>query len=127
MLTMIFGFLTNPIGKIIGIAGVALFAAISLWGMVKIHDAGVRREALAKFNAAQMEQVIKSQKEFIDQTKRIEDLSRKTIETLQKTQEELNKKLSDVEHYLTTPEARKSDRKSSNVLKQTIKRLGEQK
>ncbi len=124
MFLTILKFLTTPFGKVIGIIGAVAFAALSLWGMVKIHDAGIRREALAKFNQRQMEVVIQSQKEFIAQTKRIEEIQKQITEDLKRKNEELDRKLSSIEEYLSSPEAQKSNRESSEILKETFKRLG---
>lgn len=120
-------FFLTPLGKITGILLAVSFVALTLWGMLKIHDAGIRREALANFNAKQMEIVIKQQKEFIEQTKRIEQLQQKTIQEIVKQNEELQKKLSDVEEYLASPEVQKNESGVSEILKETIRRLGNQK
>jgi uncharacterized protein YlxW (UPF0749 family) len=122
---MITFFLTSPIGKFVGIIGLLAFLVVSAWGALKIHDAGVRREALLDFNKKQMELVIKEQQ---DQKQRWENFEQtilpKLFEELSKEISNTQKKVDDVESYLNSSEANKNDRPSSEVLKEILRRLG---
>lgn len=125
MLTAAITFLTSPLGKIVGIAGLIAFLALSAWGALKIHDAGVRREALLEFNKKQMEIIIREQEE---QKKRWSNFEQvilpKLFENISKEIENTQKKVDGVEAYLNSPEANKSDRSSSELLKEVLRRLG---
>jgi hypothetical protein len=122
---MITFFLTSPIGKFVGIIGLLAFLVVSAWGALKIHDAGVRREALLDFNKKQMELVIKEQQ---DQKQRWENFEQtilpKLFEEISKEISNTQKKVDDVESYLNSPEANKNDRQSSEILKEVLRRLG---
>lgn len=120
-------FLSSPLGKLAGTIGAIGLIFVGVWAWLTIHDNAIRREALEKFNKAQMELVIKGQQEFIAQTKRLEELSKSTLEKLDEQQKILDKKLSDVEAYLNSPEVEKQNRSASPILKETIRRLGNQK
>lgn len=121
----IISFLTSPIGKVVGIAALIGFLILSAWGALKIHDAGIRREALLEFNKKQMELVLKEQQE---QKKRWENFEQNVLpqlfESVKKEIQDTQRKVDDVEAYLSSPEAAKNDRQSSEILKEVLRRLG---
>jgi hypothetical protein len=120
-----FTFFTTPFGKVVGILGAVIIGLALAWGALKIHDAGVRREALLEYNKRQLEQVIKDQQE---QKRRWDNLEQnvlpKLYEDISKEIENTQKKVDDVEAYLNSSEVLKNDRESSEILKETLKRLG---
>jgi hypothetical protein len=117
-------FLTSPIGKIVGIVFLIMSFVGMGWGMLKIHEAGIRREALASFNKQQLEIVLKEQESYNRQTRMLQETQIRIMEALAKKIEETEKKVSSVEDWLNSSEAKKSDRASSIVLKETLRRLG---
>lgn len=125
MFTAVFAFLTSPIGKIVGIIGLVAFLAISAWTALKIHDAGIRREALLDFNRKQMELVIKEQQAQKQRWENFEqNVLPKLFEEISKEIADTQRKVDGVEAYLNSPEASKNDRPSSEVLKEILRRLG---
>lgn len=90
---------------------------------IRCND-GIRREALSQYNKTQLEETVKNQKETIVLMKRIETLSNETSAALIKQREEINLKLGEIEDYLDTPEAKKSDRGASKVIQNTLRKLG---
>lgn len=127
MLTAIFTFIGTPIGKIVSTIILLGFLFISVLGAIKIHDSRIRREALNEFNKKQLELTVKSQQEFLERSKRLEELGQTTIDELKKQREELDRRLSDIDVYLSSPEVKKNDKEVGQILKETIRRLGGQK
>lgn len=121
----IFSFLSSPVGKVVGIVGLVIVGLGIAWGALKIHDASVRREALLEYNKKQLEQIIKDQQE---QQRRWDNLEKNILPKLyadiSKEIESTQKKVDDVEAYLNSSEVLKNDRAASEILKETLKRLG---
>src|SRR5256885_7474798 len=107
---------------VIYIVGFLIIAALVVGGYLYWKH-NVTTTAQLKFNNQQLEQTIKDQQEFIDQTKKINDDQNQIIIDLNKTNAELALKLKDVDDFLNSPDAEKSNRESSDVIKETIKRL----
>jgi hypothetical protein len=118
-------FLLSPVGKIVGSIALVLFLIATGWGLLKMRDASVRREALLEFNKKQMELVISEQQE---QKRRWENLEQnilpKLFESITKELENTQRKVDGVEAYLNSPDAKKNDRESSEILKEVLRRLG---
>jgi hypothetical protein len=117
-------FLGSPLGRIVGIVGLVLFLLASGWGLLKMRDASIRREALDSFNRQQLEQVVKDQEAFMRQTRILQETQSRMIESLTKKVEEVDRRAADVEAYLNSAEAKKNDRPASNIFKETLSRLG---
>jgi hypothetical protein len=122
--TLLYQVLTSPLGRIVGVIGLVAFVLFSAWVALKVHDSAIRREALESFNKSQMELVLREQ---ADQKKRWEAFEKNQaalFSKLEKQVGETQKTVDNVETYLSSPEASKSDRPSSDVLKETLRRLG---
>lgn len=125
MILTIWKFLGTPLGRIVGIAVLISALVASAWVALKIHDAGIRREALLEFNKKQMELVLKEQQEQKQRWDNLEqNILPKLFENIQKEIEATQKKVDGVEAYLNSSEAAKNDRPSSEVLKEILRRLG---
>ena len=124
MLGTILKFVASPGGTLAAYAVAGLLAVGTLGLMYKMHNDGIRREALSQYNKTQLEETVKNQKETIVLMKRIETLSNETSAALIKQREEINLKLGEIEDYLDTPEAKKSDRGASKVIQNTLRKLG---
>lgn len=118
-------FLLTPVGKFVGGLALVLFLIAAAWGALKLRDASVRREALLEFNKKQMELVLQEQQE---QKKRWDNFEQnvlpKLFENISKEIENTQRSVDNVESYLNSPEANRADRPSSEVLKETLRRLG---
>lgn len=118
-------FFTSPVGKYVGVALLIGFLYLSFIGYLKMRDAYIRREALLEFNKKQMELVLQEQQE---QKKRWENFEQnvlpKLFENISKEIENTQRSVDNVESYLNSPEANRADRPSSEVLKETLRRLG---
>ena len=118
-------FLITPIGKVVGGIALISFLVLSGWGLLKMRDASVRREALLEFNKKQMELVIQEQQEQKQRWENFEqNVLPKLFENISKELENTQRSVDSVESYLNSPEANKSDRPSSDILKETLRRLG---
>jgi hypothetical protein len=118
-------FLVTPIGKVVGGIALISFLILSGWGLLKMRDASVRREALLEFNKKQMELVIQEQQEQKQRWENFEqNVLPKLFENISKELENTQRSVDSVESYLNSPEANKSDRPSSDILKETLRRLG---
>lgn len=124
IITPIISFLMSPIGRIVGMGIGALLLVGVLLGLYKLHNDSIRREALAVYSHTQLEQLLQDQRNFISKMNELNELQKKTIVDLQKQNDMLNTKLSAVDTYLSSQEARKDDKPSSEVLKNTIRQLG---
>jgi hypothetical protein len=117
-------FLTTPLGRIVGSIGLIIMIFMGAWGWLKIRDAGIRNEALASFNRQQLEIVAREQEEFARQSRILQETQIRIMQELSKKIEETEKKIADIDQFLESPDARKDDRPASNVLKETLRRLG---
>ena len=124
MLGTVLKFVSSPGGTLAAYAVAGLLAVGTLGLMYKLHNDGIRREALANYNKTQLEETVKNQKETIDLMKRIETLSNETSAALIKQREEIDLKMSEIKDYLDTPEAKTSDRGASKVIENTLRKLG---
>jgi hypothetical protein len=120
----ILSFLSSPIGRVVGVIGLTVTLLLGAWGWLKLHDAGIRREALANFNKQQLELVAKEQEEFNRQSRILQETQLRIMQDLAKKIEETEKKMAEIDQFLESPETRKEDRPASNILKETLRRLG---
>ena len=84
----------------------------------------VEQAVLAEFNRAQLEKVVKDQKESLELMKTLSVTQDRIIVEMQARNAELTAKIGGIEDYLVSPDAVKDNRESSEVLKKTIERLG---
>lgn len=120
----VISFLLSPSGKIVGVIGLIITLIIGAWGIIKVHDAGVRREALENFNKQQLEIALKSQEDFNRQTRILQETQNRLVESLSKSLQETERAVSGVDDYLSSAEAKKNNKDASIVIKETLKRLG---
>lgn len=115
---------TGPLGKIATYALIALIATGALTGIYLNWKSTIRQEALAEYNKNQLEQVIKDRERMVEQLNQLGEAQKTIVLQLAKQQDDLATKLSKIDDFLSSPEAQKGDRPSSEVLKETIRRLG---
>jgi hypothetical protein len=120
----ILSFLATPLGRIVGSIGLIIMLFMGAWGWLKIRDASIRNEAISSFNRQQLEIVAREQEEFARQSRVLQETQIRIMQELSKKIEETEKKIADIDQFLESPETRKDDRPASNVLKETLKRLG---
>lgn len=127
MLTKIIAFFAGPLGTI---AGYVAIAAVAIGGYL-YWEHSVAQEAAQKaindFNRKQMEQVIKDKEALAEQLREVSRLQQEAIQEAQRKAQEVDAKLKEVDDFLRSPEAVKQDRPASPLLRETIKKLGDQK
>jgi len=104
---------------------IAAFFLVSglVTGMYYSWKHSVEQQALLEFNQKQLEQVIKDQQDFQSKMSAVEDKQRSIAEDLTKQNDEINRQLKDINTYLSSAEAKKADRPSSIILKNTVNQI----
>ena len=100
-----------------------LFRSGVLSGIYYSWRKGIEREALLEYNQKQLEQFTKDQEDF---RKKMENIKKEQDELRKKNEEDKKKfdvKIDKARDYVNSEEAKKSDRPSSIILRETIKKL----
>jgi uncharacterized protein YoxC len=98
-------------------------AALALVGIYFIWKHNVEQAALMEYNQKQLEQVIHDQQVFQQKMDEVQNNQKAIVEDLAKKNDELNQKLSSLNTFLDSTEARKEDKPASNLLRATVKQL----
>jgi len=83
----------------------------------------IEKQALLEFNNKQLEQTLKDQKIINDNLNKLNDDQKKIIDDLTTKNQQLINSLDNLNKYLNSDEAKKDDKKSSDILKKTIEEL----
>lgn len=86
-----------------------------------------RKNALYQYNINQLQQLVKDKEKQIQQLNEINKDKDAAVAVLQKYQKELEDKFKNIESNIDVETGKGNDRPSSNILKETIRRLGETK
>ena len=121
----IVNFLSGSLGKRI----IAFVVASGLLGSIlfqfyQVYVDSIKKQALIDWNQRQTEQVIKDQQDLIHKMDEIQKLQDTVFQSVKQLQDEkLDEKINTIKEYLKSVAAKKNNRPSSEVLKETIKRL----
>jgi hypothetical protein len=118
-------FFTGPLGKIAMYAIVALFLAGLIWAGVAHYDKIITENAYLKHANQQLMQTVADKEKEIQDTRDLLTLQSSSIDSLQQSIDDITKKYGTLEEYLNSQDAAKSDRPSSDILKETVRRLKE--
>jgi hypothetical protein len=102
------------------VGGVMLVAVLGT--AYKLHNDGIRREALARFNQTQLEQVIENQGRFNALMESVRKAQDESAERLREQNAELERRTEGVNRFL---DGLTSSDPASDVLRETIRRLQE--
>jgi len=116
-------FIGSPIGKIVTYICSVLVVSGTLWIVLLIHDRHIAQQAEVQFNQKQLEQVVKDQQTYIQNTEKLKEDSAKQTDLLQAQSKTLDKKLSGADNYLATLPLDVQQVPSSTILKNTFKQL----
>jgi septal ring factor EnvC (AmiA/AmiB activator) len=83
-----------------------------------------RQLAQYEYNVKQLEQLVKDKEKFIDQLNQINKDKDEAVSLLEKQREELNNKLKEIESDIDIEVGKGNDKPSSNILKDTFRKLG---
>lgn len=123
MWTWIIGIFTGPFGNIARYVVTGLTVTAIFAGLYFHWENKIRQEALAAYNQKQLEQIIQDQQLYITQTKQLQDQLDQINSALNSQTQQLNDKVDGINQYLASPEAAKTDRPSSEIIKETVRRL----
>lgn len=120
----VFGFFAGPIGKMAlwGVGALVGIGALTAVYFSFVHQ--IEGRVLAEQRVTQLEQTVKDQDNTIQRQKALMLLQAATSKKLDEEIEKLNDNASTVTEWITSPEALESDRPSSLILRNTIKKLG---
>lgn len=108
----------------IAIYGAIILVASGLLITAKIqYDNSIRRQQTQALEIRQLKQTLAEKEKFIKSKAAIEEFYKNIIEDISKKNKELNAKVDDITEYLNSKEAETLDRPSSEILKETIRRL----
>lgn len=113
------GLLQGPFGKIIMWG----LGALSLVGVYFGWKYKIKNEARAQFQAEQLRQALEDNEKFRKQMEEIDRNRQVVIEQLHRTNVELERQNRSITDWLDSEEGRKGDRPSSEILKETIRRM----
>lgn len=118
-------FFGTTIGKYVAIGlGILVLGGVA-WGMLAIHDNGVKNKALLQYNNDQLEQVLKEQKEFNTKMTSITEGQKKLIEELNTRNKELKDQYTTLGAYLKSDKVKSLNGPADEIAKETIRRLRE--
>jgi hypothetical protein len=120
----ILGFFTGPLGKIAMYLIGAIFAALGIWAGWAHYDGMRDQISSLKAANAQYQQVVVDQKEFIKHQDALMVFQSQSITSFAKKTEDTVKQYTTVNDYLNSKEAVANDRPSSDILKETVRKLG---
>ena len=90
---------------------------------IRTWENDIKKSALNDFNNKQLEQVIKDQNKFQVQLEQLNKSQQAIVDDMNIQNQSLVNKLNTVTTYLDSNQAKKDNRSSSTVLKNTIKKL----
>lgn len=112
-------------GRVLSYVGIAIIASTILGGAYWGWKRQIEQQALLEYNQQQLEQIIKDQELFYQKMAVIEQKQQEILNDLDKKNREIAIKLKDLEKYLNSPEVKKLNRPASEIIKNTIRKLGE--
>jgi len=83
----------------------------------------IKKQAILEMTNRQLEQIIKDQQTFIIKMNEINTLQKQELDGLNKKNSVLMIEISKIETYLNSEQVMKNDHPSSEILKETIRRL----
>lgn len=106
---------------IYAIIGIAVFGTLT--ATYYSWRKSIERQALLEFNQKQLEQTVTDQAEFRRKMQEIADKQEEIIKKNAEDRRAFEDKINAAQSFIESDEARKSDRPSSELLKETVKRL----
>lgn len=107
--------------QIIIVGSILLIGILS--GIYYSWRSSVVREALLEYNQKQLEQTIKDQEEFRAKMQAIEKSQEQILAENDKSKKVFDDQIKTADEYLESAAVKKADKPSSDILKETIKKL----
>jgi len=99
--------------------GAAVIFAYFWW------EHSVEQKALLKFNQNQLIQLLKDQRELDNKLKDVRKIQDQILENEKQFKQNLDKKLSGINNFLGSDEAKRLDRPASEILKKTLREISQ--
>lgn len=109
--------------KIIGYVVMGLVVSGLATGAWYSYTSTLSANQRLKDSLAQFEQTVRDQQEFIKKSQEILELSQKATQDLQASIDKNDERFKKLDDFLISPEAAKSDRPASAVIKETLRRI----
>jgi amino acid permease len=118
-LSVIGNFFSKPVFYV----GLIICVIIAILYYIDMNE--VKKIALMEYNREQLEQNIKDQQKLMETQQKITEDQKQITAQLVQQNEKLAAKIGSIDRYLSSDDAKKSNRASSDVLKNTIKLLSQ--
>lgn len=102
---------------------IATFLSGALGTAYYVWKKNIEHAALLEFNQKQMQQTLKDQQKFIEQQQQISDQARSAVQEMKNNNVTLRNKIMGINNYLDNSSKSGGDKPSSEVLKETVRRL----
>lgn len=120
-------FLTSLFGpnvvKYLVIAGLLMALIGAIGGGYVYWKNNIQQQSLTNFNNEQLKATIKQQADYIVTLEALSAKLKKDMDDLAAQNNDLNKQIADALQYLNSPDVIKTDKTSSEILKNTIRAL----
>lgn len=107
--------------------GVAVVVSALVSGGYIAWKRSVQQDAMAQWTIKQLERIAEEQRKFAEQQREMLETARTMRLELAMKQKALEEQLGGIEKFIESPEAAKTDRPSSLLLRETVRQLGGQK
>lgn len=120
-------FFSGTIGKVV-LWMVGIVSVIGIIFTAKyLYDSAIEARVLLEYNKQQLEQVVKSQEEYISQLKQLQEIQKQVSDELKQKITEVDQKVDNVNDFIDSTDIEGKDKPSSEILKETVRRLRIQK
>lgn len=101
-----------------------IIIAIATSGMLMWQHT-IKQEAQLEFNNLQLQQVLDQQQKFMSNMQKVNEDQKNVLQDLNNQNNQLQTYITNIELYLNSTQAKKDNRPSSVVIKNTIKKLSD--
>jgi hypothetical protein len=113
----------NFLARIFAYIVIGFLTSGALFGVYKTWELTVKMKAMAEFNQKQLEQVIKDAAEFKKKMDAIGVSQKEIVKELETQIKVIDSQLDEIDNFLDSDNAKKLDRSSSKILKDTVRKL----
>jgi hypothetical protein len=114
------GFAAGPWGALIGKFLMIMTVATMIYVAVGNYNESIRASERATIRNTQLEEVLKNQADTNKRLAELETVSNQILADTKKKNDRVEATHTTVNKYIASPEAQKSNRPSSNVIKKTV-------
>lgn len=120
-------FFSGTLGKVVlWVAGIVAIAGV-IFGAKYLYDSALEARVLLEYNKKQLEEVVRAQEQYIRKLEELHELQKQVSEELNKRIEEMDEKFDGINEFIDSTDVDGKDKPSSEILKETVRRLRTQK